>query len=148
MTTDRAVAQVIAVLSLAAIVIGCTPIRDNENVTDGVGDDPIVRDIATKLTLPANSPAAEVSSNSIECDKIGGNYGQQGLAGSYLCALSYSDAGKLCTKSTDCVGRCMAQLDENSKGTAPGKCEANTIPFGCFAAIDENGIVGAALCVD
>ena len=148
MTGSRKAYQIFAFCLALCLASSCTPIRDNENVTDGAGDDPVVRQLALKLTLVRDSSAADISSNSIECDKIGGNYGRHGLAGSYICVLSYSDAGKICAKKPDCVARCMAPLGENSQGMSPGKCEANTSPFGCFATIDENGKVGPALCVD
>jgi hypothetical protein len=137
-----------AILTILAITAACTPIRNNENVTDGAGDDPIVRKLAAELALPGSSPAEEIKNSSFECDKIGGSFSRQGRAGNYLCVLSYSDAGKICASKGDCVARCLAPLSENSGAKPQGKCETNTSPFGCFSVIDAKGVVGPALCVD
>ena len=77
-----------------------------------------------------------------------GTYRRRGMLGAYSCALPYADAGKTCTRPSQCEGDCRIENYDNS-GDAPssGTCQATSDPFGCNYKFTEDGqIVG--LCVD
>lgn len=66
------------------------------------------------------------------------------------CVLTFSDAGKACTDSAQCQGRCETDF---SKGQIPagepaaGRCSMNSNPCGCSQRV-EGGVATPALCVD
>lgn len=61
----------------------------------------------------------------------------QGMAGP-TCAKPTPDAGKACTKASDCSGACMAETMT---------CSTVTPLFGCFETVMEDG-QKIGLCVD
>lgn len=86
-----------------------------------------------------------------DCIAKGGIMSRQGMAGGYMCVISYADAGKSCTDGSECQsGECL--VDNSSRynpytQTVTGMCKINNSPFGCFSTI-ENGKVGYSVCVD
>ncbi len=83
------------------------------------------------------------------CDAAGGEVHRDGLAGFERCTQTYGDAGKSCTDSSDCEGRCevSGEFSDMGKRGVTGRCQATDSPFGCFQIV-ENGQATAALCVD
>lgn len=82
---------------------------------------------------PAGAAQAEQS-----CLAKGGQYVIGGLAGLKVCFETPKDAGKSCSKSTDCDSQCLAR----SKSCAPV-----TPLFGCNAILDSAGRE-VTICVD
>ncbi len=80
-----------------------------------------------------------------QCLADGGAYQRVGMAGRYNCITPYADAGKICRASADCEGQC--RVDMESEEGAPGKCQANTNPFGCYAFYNDDG-QKVGICVD
>ncbi|WP_284125169.1 hypothetical protein [Parerythrobacter aestuarii] len=78
-----------------------------------------------------------------ECEAKKGTYARRGMLGSYTCAVPYPDAGKACTKPSDCEGQCRVESPQDEFG----KCQANSNPFGCYSYINEEDQV-VAICVD
>ena len=74
------------------------------------------------------------------CRAAGGQ--RDGLAGA-LCTFAATDAGKTCTDSAECEGRCEA----TGTGGANGTCSARISPFGCYSEM-RDGVARPALCVD
>ena len=74
------------------------------------------------------------------CRAAGGQ--RDGLAGA-LCTFAATDAGKTCTDSAECEGRCEA----TGTGGANGTCSARISPFGCYSEM-RDGVALPALCVD
>lgn len=72
------------------------------------------------------------------CLARGGQYTIGGLAGLKVCFETPKDAGKSCSKATDCDGQCLAR----SKSCAP-----LTPLFGCNAILDSAGRE-VTICVD
>lgn len=60
-----------------------------------------------------------------------------GMAGP-ICAKPTSDAGKACTKASDCAGACLAETMT---------CSTMTPMFGCYEVVMEDG-QKVGLCVD
>lgn len=78
-----------------------------------------------------------------DCLKRNGMWVKQGLSGEKNCNLPASDAGKICTSSDQCQGRCIGE----SVAVTSGKCSDYQKVFGCHPFV-ENGLVPGILCVD
>lgn len=72
------------------------------------------------------------------CLAKGGTVGRGGLMPNEICITPNPDAGKACTKASDCSGHCMAETRT---------CSPVTPQFGCFEMLMEDG-QKAGLCVD
>lgn len=68
----------------------------------------------------------------------GGKVGRGGLLPDEVCFLPEPDAGKTCTKKTDCEGMCLADTRT---------CSPVTPMFGCFEFLDETG-QKVGICID
>ncbi len=73
-----------------------------------------------------------------ECLAKGGSVGRGGLLPDEICFLPQPDAGKSCTKQSDCEGTCLADTRTCSKVTPI---------FGCFEFLDETG-QKVGICID
>ena len=70
-----------------------------------------------------------------ECVAKGGSVsGIQGQA----CLMQAADAGKSCTRASDCSGQCMAETRT---------CSATDMVLGCYCFLNEEGKV-VCLCAD
>lgn len=94
-----------------------------------------------EITAPKPVSAAEV------CIAKGGSFGPAGLLGADRCTLPYSDAGTVCSDSSQCEGRCYAGDFDAAGYAGKGQCQADDNPFGCNSEIVD-GIVQPGLCVD
>lgn len=131
-------------------ISGCVPVETQEGANSAAGDGAENRAMAAKLSLPFNAPGADISEHKEQCDKLRGNYLRQGMAGNYMCILSFGDAGKKCSKASDCIGSCILRGNDHlTTETKPiGQCIENNSPFGCFATIDDSGKATPMLCRD
>lgn len=68
----------------------------------------------------------------------GGTVGRGGLLPDELCFLPEPDAGKACTRKTDCAGLCLADTQT---------CSPVSPMFGCFEFLDETG-QKVGICID
>lgn len=73
-----------------------------------------------------------------DCLDHGGKPGRGGMLGNEVCYRPTPDAGKSCTKASQCSGHCQA--DSRT-------CSPVTPQFGCFEFLDETG-QKVGLCVD
>ena len=117
----------VAVLSMV-FVVACNSARDTA---------------ATKPT--ADTPAKSESA----CKTKGGKWQKVGLGQFYACVIAMPDAGKSCTDSSQCEGRCLtgAGMPDEGNKQVTGACQATNQPFGCFSEV-ENGVAGPGLCID
>jgi hypothetical protein len=83
-----------------------------------------------------------------KCATISGNWRPICMRGMPACVVAFKDAGKSCSDSSECSGRCITS-GENIKPEMPtkGVCTANSDPCGCFQLV-ENGKAGYAMCAD
>lgn len=103
--------------------------------------------------VPAGSSTATLAKGLSEAEKArcrtdGGTVQRLGMLRNEACVLPYADAGKSCTDSSQCLGRC--QLDMRApvpEGTVHGLCQPTTNEFGCFKEV-RDGKVAFAKCVD
>ena len=96
-----------------------------------------------KADASAAPPAAEVpvpakSAAEISCERKGGRYVATGESGARSCIQPTRDAGKQCSKESDCDGLCLAR----SRTCAPFKPL-----FGCNDILQKDGR-RVTLCID
>lgn len=85
---------------------------------------------------PRGKPLSDVKR--AECLMKGGSVGRGGLLPDEICVLPQPDAGKACTKQSDCEGLCLADTRT---------CSAVAPMFGCFEFLDETGRT-VRICID
>mgnify|MGYP001123423830 CR=1 FL=1 len=82
------------------------------------------------------------------CEAAGGSVQRRGRLGMEQCVHAYADAGKQCTDSTQCQGKCVGSAGAVSPDkAASGICQADDRLYGCYAEV-RNGKAVAAICVD
>jgi len=87
------------------------------------------------------------ASERARCTALGGTITQTGFI-THACTYPAPDAGKACTGSDQCAGKCIAVRDDAESGeTAAGACSALVNRGGCANFI-ENGKASGMLCVD
>jgi hypothetical protein len=87
-------------------------------------------------TRSGGKPLGEVER--AQCLMQGGTIGQGGLSPDEVCILPQADAGKACTKQSDCSGMCLADTMT---------CSTVKPMFGCFEFLDETG-QKVGICID
>lgn len=103
---------------------------------------------ATTQTLIPERPSYTVTNaQRMQCLASGGTVEKAGMLGGERCTLSYGDGGQVCTDSSQCQGKCVAELAGANQNNTSGICERSDNPFGCYALV-ESGRTGPALCVD
>ena len=93
------------------------------------------------LALVACVAAAEGNLTKAElddCTAKGGRVGIAGLSGNEMCVLPAPDAGKSCSKASDCTAWCESETRT---------CASELYPFGCRSYLNDAGEV-EAICVD
>lgn len=92
--------------------------------------------------VPTPKPAPAPAIDAAACAARGGTVTPVCRMQRPMCVLRYSDAGKACTDSDQCQGRCVGE-DETA---TVGVCEADSDPCGCTTEII--GGKGQTRCVD
>ena len=124
----------IAAVCLAAAVAACVAEQEDGGVAEQAS-----QPISGRVVTPEERAACAASGREIL---------PSGRLGEELCIHVHPDAGRPCTASTDCVGRCLNTGDFVDAGTpATGQCAPSDSPFGCWQLV-ENGVAGDAICVD
>lgn len=94
-----------------------------------------------------NSVQEALSADPAACTKAGGAVQPVCMRGVPMCIVSFKDAGKVCSDSSECSGRCMAQNSPQPDKPAKGVCAPDNQPCGCFQTV-EKGLAGYPLCAD
>lgn len=82
------------------------------------------------------------------CQSSGGTVQRRGMLGMEQCVHAYADAGKQCTDSAQCQGKCVGSAGAVSPDKpASGTCQADDRLYGCYAEVRQGKAV-AAICVD
>lgn len=78
------------------------------------------------------------------CEATQGNYWRpQGMAQIPACITTYTDAGKHCTASNQCQGKCIVTSKPES-----AVCANSSSPFGCRASIEAFNAGEGIMCLD
>jgi hypothetical protein len=82
------------------------------------------------------------------CEAEGGSVQRRGMLGMEQCVHAYADAGKQCTDSSQCQGKCVGSAGAVSPDKpASGTCQADDRLYGCYAEVRQGKAVNA-ICVD
>jgi hypothetical protein len=111
---------------------------------------------ATPTVLRHPTKIIEMPKDQSTCLAAGGKWGLVGLGLRDQCNLPTSDAGTICSDSSECESLCLAALSkadqeritrEKVNLQTKGKCAPWRIVVGCIAPV-ENGQVKGILCID
>jgi putative hemolysin len=102
-------------------------------------------------TAPATAPSvADAATDAAQCAATGGQMQPLGRLQREQCVVAYADAGKACSRKSDCSGQCLASGDEAlvPGAKATGTCQRDVSQnFGCRQRID-GGVAQGTICVD
>jgi hypothetical protein len=94
-----------------------------------------------------NTVQEKLTANPDACAKAGGNIQPVCMMQKPMCVIRFRDAGKACSDSSECSGRCQTEEQVQPMKAATGKCAATNEPCGCFQLV-EKGVAGYPLCAD
>ena len=82
-----------------------------------------------------------------KCASDGGTIRGVGTISYPVCVVPYPDAGKMCTDSSQCTGKCQAE-GTASGAPATGKCQASAHDkYGCYSEIIAD-VAQGTVCLD
>ena len=132
----------LALAALGAFALGaCTPQAGPQPPTPPTGG-------ATEV--PGNqSYARDMSAaDKAACTSTGGTVQRRGRLGMEQCVRPFADAGKACTDTSQCEGKCVGSAGSASGNEkVSGQCQADDRLFGCYSEI-KDGKAAYAICVD
>ncbi|MDH0019069.1 hypothetical protein, partial [Stenotrophomonas sp. GD04028] len=80
----------------------------------------------TAAPAAATSPeAAEAyrEARDVDCQAAGGSLQRLGRLQREQCVIPYADAGKACSRKSDCTGQCLAGPEVGAGSAATGTCQ-------------------------
>jgi hypothetical protein len=105
---------------------------------------------------PAPPPAVPgLRVDAAACRAQGGFIAGRRAFGTRRCVIPFADAGRSCTDSDQCAGRCLFDYRGSAfslQGPPPereaaGRCEADNGTLGCHSEV-RNGRIARPVCVD
>jgi putative hemolysin len=95
------------------------------------------------------SSARELSAaDRAACTSAGGTVQRRGRMQAESCVHAFADAGKQCSDSAQCRGKCVGSTGDTASATpVSGQCQADDRLFGCYAEV-KGGKAVNAICVD
>lgn len=133
------------VLAVAALVAAACAAPAQVEPAKGPGIDG--RPLVTASGDIDNSVQEALNADKAACEKAGGDLRPVCRMGKPMCVVTFSDAGKQCSDSSECMGRCMAENGAEAMKPAVGHCAADNQPCGCMQIV-ANGLAQPTLCVD
>lgn len=108
----------------------------------------LVVGFVASLALQQVAAAETRTSDEKACAISGGHIERFGKAQFPYCVKPFSDAGKACSKKSDCVGECLVEDGPAARLAGKGTCQARDEPLhGCFSSLDSEG-EAHSVCVD
>ncbi len=98
-----------AVLVLAALLAACS-------------STPPVADTTTAAPAPEASEAYR-EARDVDCQAAGGTLQRLGRLQREQCVIPYADAGKACSRKSDCTGQCLAGAEVAEDNDLCARCE-------------------------
>ncbi|WP_430370716.1 hypothetical protein [Stenotrophomonas geniculata] len=111
---------------------------------------PPAADTAAASAAATSPEAAEAyrEARDVDCQAAGGTLQRLGRLQREQCVIPYADAGKDCSRKSDCMGQCLAGGEVTVGSVATGTCQRDVRQnFGCRQRIDEGKAQGT-ICVD
>ncbi len=105
------------------------------------------------MTMPPTQPEAparvdwQAAQNVEQCSTIGGEWRPICMMGKPACVVTFKDAGKSCSDSSECSGRCITKTSAQPGSETRGICTTNSDPCGCFQLVTK-GQADYPLCAD
>lgn len=99
---------------------------------------------------PSSPTPVALAADPAACKAAGGGIRPVCRMQQAACVIAYKDAGKACTDSDQCQGRCVTgdEGDAPVAGSATiGLCEADSDPCGCSTEV-IGGKAASTLCID
>lgn len=123
-----------AVLVLAVLLAACS-------------SSPTVADTPT-TGVTAEASEAYREARDVDCRAAGGTLQRLGRLQREQCVIPYADAGKACSRKSDCTGQCLASGEGVAGSATTGTCQRDASQnFGCRQRIDD-GKAQSTICVD
>jgi hypothetical protein len=101
---------------------------------------PVQPETAAKIDWRAASTAEQ-------CSTIGGEWRPVCMMGKPACVVTFKDAGKSCSDSSECSGKCVTKAGAQPGTETRGQCTTNSDPCGCFQLVTK-GKADYPLCAD
>ncbi|MDV3433832.1 hypothetical protein WAB97_009915 [Stenotrophomonas maltophilia] len=111
---------------------------------------PPAADTAAAPAAATSPEAAEAyrEARDVDCQAAGGTLQRLGRLQREQCVIPYADAGKVCSRRSDCSGQCLATGEVAAGSPATGTCQRDASQtFGCRQRIDDGKAQGT-ICVD
>ncbi|WP_439449147.1 hypothetical protein [Stenotrophomonas sp. ATs4] len=111
---------------------------------------PPAADTAAAPAAATSAEAAEAyqEARDVDCQAAGGTLQRLGRLQREQCVIPHADAGKACTRKSDCSGQCLATGKVAAGSAAIGTCQRDASQtFGCRQRIDDGKAQGT-ICVD
>lgn len=104
--------------------------------------------IADTATPTPEASEAYREARDVDCQAAGGTLQRLGRLQREQCVIPYADAGRSCSRKSDCSGQCLATGEVTAGSTATGTCQRDASQtFGCRQRIDDGKAQGT-ICVD
>lgn len=131
---------ILILCATCSMLVSACAVKPSSESTDDVSQYADQRSFCPKVTT--DKVAA--------CAKEGGTLKKQGKAQCYACTISYTDAGKTCSGSADCQGKCYnrGQPVPLNVPNQTGQCARDNVVFGCRQTIENGMATDGMLCVD
>ncbi|EMR4109687.1 TPA: hypothetical protein QEL08_003173 [Stenotrophomonas maltophilia] len=107
--------------------------------------------VDTTTQAASSTPEADEAyreARDVDCQAAGGTLQRLGRLQREQCVIPYADAGKACSRKSDCSGQCLATGEVVAGVVATGTCQRDASQnFGCRQRIDDGKAQGT-ICVD
>ena len=107
--------------------------------------------VGTTTQAASSTPEADEAyreARDVDCQAAGGTLQRLGRLQREQCVIPYADAGKACSRKSDCTGQCLAAGEAMAGDVASGTCQRDASQnFGCRQRIDDGKAQGT-ICVD
>lgn len=104
----------------------------------------------TPLPVQPETPAKidwQAASTAEQCSSISGEWRPVCMMGKPACVVTFKDAGKSCSDSSECSGKCVTKAGAQPGTETRGQCTTNSDPCGCFQLVTK-GKADYPLCAD
>jgi len=109
-----------------------------------------VQPATAPLPVQPETPAKidwQAASTAEQCSSISGEWRPVCMMGKPACVVTFKDAGKSCSDSSECSGKCVTKAGAQPGTETRGQCTTNSDPCGCFQLVTK-GKADYPLCAD